>query len=93
MRKVQNLTEFVFEMDNFWVNPGIASSVTSSWGSHAALCVYSQFKWQGCCDWLVVLSYAEYSTVLYTIRTGFEQAFDRDANIEYAVLGLEVLEI
>ena len=47
----------------------------------------------GRCDWLVVLSYAEYSTVLYTIRTGFEQAFDRDANIEYAVLGLEVLEI
>ena len=71
-------------MDDFWVNPGIAGSVTLSWGSHAALCVYS---------WLTVSSYAEYSTVSYTFRTGFEQAFDRDANIEYAVLGLGVPEI
>ena len=91
--KSAKLTEFVFEMDDFWVKPGIAGSVTSSWGSHAALCVYSRFKRQERCDWLVVSSYAEYSTVSYTIRTGFEQAFDRDANIEYAVLGLGVLEI
>ena len=89
--KSAKLTEF--EMDNFWVSPGIAGSVTLSWGSHVALCVYSRFKQQGCCDWLVVSSYVECSTVLYTIRTGFEQAFDRVTNIGHAVLGLGVLEI
>ena len=88
MRKVQNLPSLSLK----WT---ISESIPGSWVAslRAALCVYSRFKRQGRCDWLAVSSYAEYSTVSYTIRTGFEQAFDRDANIEYAMLGLGVLEI
>ena len=92
MRKVQNLPSLSLK---WTISESIPGSRVASLRAEAAMprCVFTvDSNSRGAV--IGSRSHCMRSTpVLYTIRTGFEQAFDRNANIEYAVLGLGVLEI